>query len=179
MCAALTDRPVAPCPCSWPQVKLEWKPEASLTVVMAAKGYPGNYKKGTPIRGLERATTAKVEVFWLPLFLPPQLPRSNLLFASCPQTLASTSVAPSPQLSPKTARPPPKQVFHAGTATNAAGELVASGGRVLGVTALGRDVAEAQARAYEAVRAIDWEDGFYRTDIGWRAVARLKAGASK
>jgi phosphoribosylamine--glycine ligase len=70
-------------------------------------------------------------------------------------------------------------VFHAGTATNAAGELVASGGRVLGVTALGRDVAEAQARAYEAVRAIDWEDGFYRTDIGWRAVARLKAGASK
>lgn len=41
------------------------------------------------------------------------------------------------------------QVFHAGTATNEAGELVASGGRVLGVTALGADVAEAQRKAYE------------------------------
>lgn len=96
---------------------------------MAAKGYPGAYKKGTPIRGLERVTTAKV--------------------------------------------------FHAGTAFADAGAgapsgVVAAGGRVLGVTALGRDVAEAQARAYEGVKAIDWEDGFWRSDIGYRAVARLR-----
>ena len=45
---------------------------------------------------------------------------------------------------------------------------------MLGVTARGKTVAEAQVRAYEAVRAIDWPGGFYRTDIGWRAVAREK-----
>jgi phosphoribosylamine--glycine ligase len=110
------------------QVKLSWKPEAALTVVMAAKGYPGSYKKGTPINNLEAATTAKV--------------------------------------------------FHAGTATDASGQLVANGGRVLGVTALGADVAAAQAAAYEAVGKIDWGDAYYRKDIGWRAVARLREGAA-
>lgn len=109
------------------QVKLSWKPQAALTVVMAAKGYPGSYKKGTPIHNTEAATTAKV--------------------------------------------------FHAGTSTDASGQLVASGGRVLGVTALGSDVAAAQAAAYEAVGKIDWEDAYYRTDIGWRAVARFKEAA--
>jgi phosphoribosylamine--glycine ligase len=62
-------------------------------------------------------------------------------------------------------------VFHAGTALHG-GELVANGGRVLAVTALGSTIGEAQARAYAALHAIDWPDGFYRTDIGWRAVAR-------
>eukprot|EP00271_Cylindrocystis_brebissonii_P020785 TRINITY_DN7055_c0_g1_i1.p1 TRINITY_DN7055_c0_g1~~TRINITY_DN7055_c0_g1_i1.p1 ORF type:complete len:633 (-),score=123.76 TRINITY_DN7055_c0_g1_i1:1451-3109(-) len=62
-------------------------------------------------------------------------------------------------------------VFHAGTARNMAGDVVANGGRVLGVTALGRDVSEAQRRAYAAVDLIDWPEGFCRRDIGWRAVA--------
>lgn len=106
------------------QVKLSWKPETSLTVVMAANGYPGSYKKGTVIRNTEAVTGAKV--------------------------------------------------FHAGTASNADGELVAAGGRVLGVTALGGDVAKAQAAAYEGVKQIEWDDAYYRNDIGWRAVARLK-----
>lgn len=110
------------------QVKLSWKPQAALTVVMAAKGYPGAYKKGTPINNIEAATTATV--------------------------------------------------FHAGTSTDASGQLVANGGRVLGVTALGADVAAAQAAAYEAVGKIDWEDAYYRKDIGWRAVARLKETAA-
>ena len=96
-------------------VKLSWKPEAALTVVMAAAGDPGSYKKGTPINNTD-----------------------------------------------------------AGTALDAAGQLVASGGRVLGVTALGKDVAAAQEAAYEGVKAIDWADSYYRKDIGWRAVARLK-----
>ena len=64
------------------------------------------------------------------------------------------------------------KVFHAGTARNEAGELIAVGGRVLNVTALGDTIAEAQKRAYEAVAKIDWPQGFYRHDIGWRAIAR-------
>ncbi|MDA0369812.1 MAG: phosphoribosylamine--glycine ligase [Proteobacteria bacterium] len=62
-------------------------------------------------------------------------------------------------------------VFHAGTATQDA-ETVATGGRVLGVTALGQGVADAQRRAYTAVDVIDWPGGFCRRDIGWRAVER-------
>ena len=50
--------------------------------------------------------------------------------------------------------------------------ILANGGRVLGVTALGRDIAAAQARAYEAVDLIDWPEGFARRDIGWRALGR-------
>jgi phosphoribosylamine--glycine ligase len=62
-------------------------------------------------------------------------------------------------------------VFQAGTKSD--GErLLADGGRVLAVTALGRDVREAQARAYAALDRIDWPEGFCRRDIGWRAVAR-------
>ena len=63
------------------------------------------------------------------------------------------------------------QVFHAGTALR--GEtLIANGGRVLGVTASGASVAEAQRRAYRAVDAITFPAGFCRRDIGWREVAR-------
>lgn len=63
------------------------------------------------------------------------------------------------------------KVFHAGTALD--GEnVVTSGGRVLCVTALGHSVAEAQAAAYAGVADIDWQDVYYRTDIGHRAVSR-------
>ena len=62
-------------------------------------------------------------------------------------------------------------VFHAGTAIDD-GRLLATGGRVLGVTAIGQTVGDAQARAYAAVDRIDWPDGFCRRDIGWRAVGR-------
>lgn len=61
-------------------------------------------------------------------------------------------------------------IFHAGTARDAQGRLIANGGRVLNITALGRDVAEAQARAYAAAGKIQWPEGFYRRDIGWRAL---------
>ncbi|KXO79789.1 phosphoribosylamine--glycine ligase [Brucella anthropi] len=63
------------------------------------------------------------------------------------------------------------KLFHAGTAEKD-GSIVASGGRVLNITAIAETVAEAQARAYEAVKLIDWPEGFYRSDIGWRAVER-------
>jgi phosphoribosylamine--glycine ligase len=103
---------------------LRWYPEAALTVVMAAKGYPGSYAKGTEIAGLAEA--AQVEGV---------------------------------------------EIFHAGTARDG-GRILANGGRVLNVSALGATVAEAQARAYAAVDRIVWPEGFCRRDIGFRAVGR-------
>ena len=102
---------------------LRWETLHSLVVVMAAKGYPGSYAKGTEIRGLERAALI-----------------------------------------------PGVQVFHAGTSRREDGALIATGGRVLGVTATGTTLAEAQTAAYAAVDAIDWPEGFCRRDIGWRAL---------
>ncbi len=64
-------------------------------------------------------------------------------------------------------------VFHAGTAADD-GAIVTSGGRVLGVTGLGRNVAAAAARAYEGVDSISFENGFCRRDIAWREIERLE-----
>ncbi len=105
-------------------VELVWRDEAALTVVMAARGYPGSYDKGSRICGLEDA-----------------------------------------------AEPDNVEVFHAGTERRG-DEIVAIGGRVLNVTALGETVGKAQAAAYGAVDAIDWSGGFCRRDIGYRAIAR-------
>lgn len=107
------------------KIKLKWDKRAALTVVMAAEGYPGSYRKGTAIKGIEDAN-------------------------------AIDDVT----------------VFHAGTARSDDDQLIANGGRVLGVTALGDTVADAQKRAYEAVDVIDWPEGFCRRDIGWRAIDR-------
>jgi phosphoribosylamine--glycine ligase len=63
------------------------------------------------------------------------------------------------------------EIFHAGTAREG-GKLLATGGRVLNVCARGRSVREAQTRAYAAISKIDWPGGFYRSDIGWRALER-------
>ena len=101
---------------------LAWRDDAALCVVMATKGYPGAYHKGSPIGGLDGAG-------------------------------AMDGVT----------------VFHAGTAL-ADGKVTASGGRVLGVTATAPTIAGAQTRAYAAVDAIDWPQGFCRRDIGWRAL---------
>jgi len=103
---------------------LRWYADAALTVVMAAKGYPGDYARGSLIEGLEAA--AAVEGV---------------------------------------------QIFHAGTKA-AGGRILANGGRVLNVAALGKTVAEARARAYQAVDRIRWVEGFCRRDIGHRALER-------
>ena len=105
---------------------LRWYPEAAITVVMAAKGYPGDYRKGTRIEGLDEA--AKIEGV---------------------------------------------EIFHAGTVEKD-GVILANGGRVLNVCALGKTVTEAQARAYAAVDRIHWPDGFCRRDIAWQAVEAEK-----
>jgi phosphoribosylamine--glycine ligase len=101
----------------------KFSPETALTVVMAARGYPGAPEKGGEIGGVEAAETLGAKV------------------------------------------------FHAGT-TERDGQLVASVGRVLNVTARGRNVTEAQQNAYRAVDAIDFPSGFCRRDIGWREIER-------
>jgi phosphoribosylamine--glycine ligase len=103
-------------------LKLEWRDDVALTVVMASKGYPGSYEKGHVITGLDAA-----------------------------------------------AKMPGVTVFHAGTEKRG-DDIVAVGGRVLNITAVGKDVAEAQARAYAAVDLIHWDGAFCRRDIGWRAL---------
>ena len=102
---------------------VSWKPAYALTVIMAAKGYPGHYEKGSEIKGADSLDSADLVV------------------------------------------------FHAGTKRDRA-RLLATGGRVLNVTALGTTVKEAQDRAYRGVDAIVWPEGFCRRDIGWRELAR-------
>ncbi len=104
-------------------VAINWSDQAALTVVMAARGYPGHFSRGSEIRGLERVMGL-----------------------------------------------PDVKVFHAGTRQDATGRVFADGGRVLGITAIGHTVAEAKARAYATVKKIDWPEGYYRHDIGWRTV---------
>ena len=105
-------------------IALDWQDDAALCVVMAARGYPGAYAKGSEIKGLEDAGR-------------------------------DTNV----------------QIFHAGTRREG-DRILADGGRVLGVTARGDTIAKAKARAYAAIDQIDWPGGFYRSDIGWRALPR-------
>jgi phosphoribosylamine--glycine ligase len=69
-------------------------------------------------------------------------------------------------------------VFHAGTRRDG-DKILSNGGRVLNVTAIGKTVTEARERAYQAIALIDWPQGFYRSDIGWRAIAREKSTSEK
>jgi phosphoribosylamine--glycine ligase len=113
---------LATCDGTLKEQKPEWHDDAALCVVMAAKGYPGKYEKGSEISGLDAAGAD-----------------------------------------------PDVEIFHAGTKRDGK-RILADGGRVLGVTARGATVAEAQERAYAAVDKIDWPGGFCRRDIGWRAI---------
>jgi len=102
---------------------VRWKDAWALTVILATRGYPGSYGKGSEIRGLDTIDDPQV------------------------------------------------QVFHAGTRRD--GErLLAAGGRVLNVTALGTTVKDAYDRAYRSLDKIDWPEGFCRRDIGWREIHR-------
>jgi phosphoribosylamine---glycine ligase len=103
-------------------IELKWNPMASVCVVMASGGYPGNYEKGKPILGFEEA-----------------------------------------------ARLPNTKVFHAGTALKD-GQVITNGGRVLGVTALGKDLKTAQTTACAAVEKICFEGAQYRRDIAAKAL---------
>ncbi|ATG47495.1 phosphoribosylamine--glycine ligase [Celeribacter ethanolicus] len=104
------------------QARVNWADDHAMTVVMAAKGYPGAYEKGSVIKGLGA------------------LPEDSM-----------------------------NMVFHAGTAEKD-GQIVATGGRVLNVTARGDSLQEARDRAYAMIESIEWPEGFNRSDIGWRAL---------
>ncbi|GAB5509094.1 MAG: phosphoribosylamine--glycine ligase [Hyphomicrobiales bacterium] len=101
---------------------VRWSDDAVMTVVLAAKGYPGSYAKNSVIAGLEQSD-------------------------------------------------PNVMIFHAGTVRDDDGTVRANGGRVLNVTARGATLKEARDKAYKAAREVDWPDGFYRGDIGWRALS--------
>jgi len=101
------------------EINVEWSPQSSACVVLASAGYPGPYKTGEVIEGLELFET-----------------NDDL------------------------------QVFHAGTSKSAGGNLVTSGGRVLGITATDTTLQEALASCYRAIDKIDWEGMQYRRDIG-------------
>ena len=115
---------LAVCDGTLEDIFLKWDPRPAVCVVMASGGYPGDYEKGKPIRGLKEAESL-----------------------------------------------PDVMVFHAGTEQKA-GEVVTNGGRVLGVTALGADIAKAKAQAYEAVGLIQFEGAHYRHDIADKAIRR-------
>ncbi|MFV0332863.1 MAG: phosphoribosylamine--glycine ligase [Tropicimonas sp.] len=102
--------------------RVNWADDHAMTVVLAARGYPGAHEKGSVIGGLD----ALPETSW-------------------------------------------EMMFHAGT-TERDGKVTASGGRVLNATARGRSLAEARTRAYAMAEAVDWPQGFFRRDIGWRAL---------
>lgn len=105
-------------------IEIKWKPEASVCVVLASKGYPGKYEKGRVITGLE--DVRKMEDTF---------------------------------------------VFHSGSSFDD-DSIVAAGGRVLGITALGKDIAAARDSAYRAVDSIHFDGMHYRKDIAVRAIKR-------
>ncbi|MDP3959669.1 MAG: phosphoribosylamine--glycine ligase [Pseudorhodobacter sp.] len=102
--------------------RVNWADDHALTVVMASRGYPGPYAKGSAIHGIET------------------LPEDSF-----------------------------HMTFHAGTSARGS-QIIASGGRVLNVSARAATLPEARARAYAMVDAIDWPEGFCRRDIGWRGL---------
>ncbi|ETX14183.1 phosphoribosylamine--glycine ligase [Roseivivax halodurans JCM 10272] len=104
------------------EARVHWAEDHAMTVVMAAKGYPGAYVKGSAIGGLG------------------DLPEDSW-----------------------------QVTFHAGTARDG-DRVVAAGGRVLNCTARGTTLTEARDRAYALVDAVDWPEGMFRRDIGWRAL---------
>ncbi len=108
------------------ETAIRYSKDPAVCVVMAAGGYPDNYRKGDSVHGIEDADAL-----------------------------------------------PGVHIFHAGTARNDAGDIVTTGGRVLGVTARGLDIRAAIARAYEACDLIHWEDAYFRKDIGAKALRRL------
>lgn len=75
------------------------------------------------------------------------------------------------------ARDPDTLIFHAGTAEKD-GEIISVGGRVLGVSATGKDIAAAREKAYAAVDRVDWPEGFCRRDIAWRALSEFPSSAA-
>ena len=105
-------------------LKIEWSNDDCITIVLCAKGYPGNYIKDSEIKNLSEIVSDQTN-----------------------------------------------QIFHAGTYEKN-DKIFSSGGRVLNITALGKDLIEARNKSLMKLKKINWDDGFFRKDIGWRAIKK-------
>ena len=105
-------------------LKIEWNNDDCITIVLCAKGYPGNYIKDSEIKNLSEIVSDQTN-----------------------------------------------QIFHAGTYEKNE-KIFSSGGRVLNITALGKDLIEARNKSLMKLKKINWDDGFFRKDIGWRAIKK-------
>ena len=104
------------------QVKIKWKREKSMTIVLCSKGYPSKYKKNKIIKNLNKI----------------KLKRNFF-------------------------------IFHAGTKIKD-NNILSSGGRVLNVTGIGKKFSELRSEIVKIIKEINWKNGFYRKDIGWRVI---------
>ena len=104
------------------KIKIKWHEENSITIVLCAKGYPGNYLKNSEIKNLNEININEFN-----------------------------------------------QIFHAGTYEKN-NKILSMGGRVLNITSKGSNLKDARDMSLRNLKKINWEDGFYRKDIGWRAI---------
>ena len=103
-------------------IKIEWKKEKCMTIVLCSKGYPGNYKKEKVIKGINKIKLSKMD-----------------------------------------------HIFHAGTKLKN-NQLVSNGGRVLNITSTGINFSNIRKKIISIIKRLNWKDGFYRKDIGWRII---------
>ena len=106
------------------QIKIKWKREKSMTIVLCSKGYPSKYKKNNPIKTLDKI---KLKKYFF--------------------------------------------IFHAGTKI-INDKIVSNGGRVLNITGIGKKFAKLRSDIIKKIKKIDWKNGFYRKDIGWRVIKK-------
>ena len=104
------------------KIKLEWKREKSMTIVLCSKGYPGNYKKNIKLKNINKVKLTKNDY-----------------------------------------------IYHAGTRL-INNQLLSSGGRVLSITSIGISLIEIRKQIISIMKKINWKEGFYRRDIGWKAI---------
>ena len=106
------------------KIKIKWKKEQSMTIVLCSKGYPSKYINNKPIKNLGKINLKK-----------------NFF------------------------------IFHAGTKINK-GNIVSNGGRVLNITGVGKKIFKLRSDIIKIIKKINWKNGFYRKDIGWRMIEK-------
>ncbi len=106
------------------KIKIKWKKDKYMTIVLCSKGYPGNYKKNKNIRNINKLILSKNDF-----------------------------------------------VYHAGTKFKN-NKLISNGGRVLNITSVGNSYLNIRKKIISIIKKINWKDGFYRKDIGWKVISK-------
>jgi phosphoribosylamine--glycine ligase len=106
------------------KIKIKWKKDKCMTIVLCSKGYPGNYKKNKNIRNINKLILSKNDF-----------------------------------------------VYHAGTKFKN-NKLISNGGRVLNITSVGNNYLNIRKKIISIIKKINWKDGFYRKDIGWKVISK-------